>query len=97
MKAAFVATVLWSLGATEALPETVPLRGIADSRVRTAVYDANEVYRLHGFVGYEIDLQFEVGESFVGLGADDIRRIVALRDVVVSRADGLADRSLVAR
>jgi type IV secretion system protein VirB9 len=27
---------------------------------------------LHGFVGYQIDLEFEPGESFVGLGAGDI-------------------------
>ena len=52
--------------------ETVPLRGVADSRVRTATYDGNEVYRLVGFVGYEIDLQFEAGEYFVGIGAGDI-------------------------
>lgn len=69
---AVAATVLISLWVSEALPETVPLRGIADSRVRTAVYDGNEVYRLHGYVGYEIDLQFEAGESFIGLGAGDI-------------------------
>jgi type IV secretion system protein VirB9 len=30
------------------------------------------VYRLVGFVGYEIDLQFEAGEYFVGIGAGDI-------------------------
>jgi type IV secretion system protein VirB9 len=58
--------------ASMATAETVPLRGIADSRIRTAVYDGNEVYRLHGYVGYEIDLQFEAGESFVGIGTGDI-------------------------
>jgi type IV secretion system protein VirB9 len=63
------------LGASEARPETVPLRGIADSRVRSAIYDGNEVYRLHGYVGYEIDLQFEAGESFVGIGAGDIEGV----------------------
>ena len=52
--------------------ETVPLRGIADSRIRSAVYDGNEVYRIHGYVGYEIDLQFEAGEYFVGIGTGDI-------------------------
>jgi type IV secretion system protein VirB9 len=30
------------------------------------------VYALHGFVGYQIDLEFEPGESFLGLGAGDI-------------------------
>jgi type IV secretion system protein VirB9 len=52
--------------------ETIPMRGLADSRVRTATYDGNQVYRLHGYVGYQIDLQFEPGETFVGLGAGDI-------------------------
>jgi type IV secretion system protein VirB9 len=55
-----------------ALAETVPTRGVADARIRTAVYDANQVYRIQGYVGYEIDLQFEQGESFVGIGAGDI-------------------------
>jgi type IV secretion system protein VirB9 len=52
--------------------ETIPNRGVADVRIRTAAYDPNEVYRLQGYVGYEIDLQFEQGESFVGIGAGDI-------------------------
>ncbi len=58
--------------ASVALAETVPLRGIADSRIRTAVYDGNEVYSIHGYVGYEIDLQFEADEYFVGIGTGDI-------------------------
>jgi type IV secretion system protein VirB9 len=61
--------------AGEAWPETVPLRGIADSRVRSAIYDGNDVYRLHGYIGYEIDLQFEAGEYFVGMGAGDIEGV----------------------
>ena len=52
--------------------EIVPPRGEADSRIRSAQYDGDQVYRLHGFVGYQIDLEFEAGESFVGLGAGDI-------------------------
>jgi type IV secretion system protein VirB9 len=67
-----VATVFLILHTKPALSETVPVRGPADGRIRTAVYDGNEVYRLQGFVGYEIDLQFEPGESFVGIGAGDI-------------------------
>ena len=70
--ALFVAVFLSSLQARQALPETTPARGIADSRIRTAAYDANEVYRIQGYVGYEIDVQFEQGESFVGIGAGDI-------------------------
>lgn len=52
--------------------ETVPARGFPDGRIRTAAYDANQVYRIQGYVGFEIDLQFEQGESFVGMGAGDI-------------------------
>jgi len=60
------------LHAGQTLAETIPTRGVADARIRTAAYDANEVYRIQGYVGYEIDLQFEQGESFVGIGAGDI-------------------------
>ncbi len=44
----------------------------ADSRLRTMLYSADQVYRLPAVIGYEIDLQFEAGESFVGLGAGDL-------------------------
>jgi type IV secretion system protein VirB9 len=71
--AAGSASAIFALLYVSAAPaETVPLRGIADSRIRTAVYDGNEVYRIHGYVGYEIDLQFEAGEYFVGIGTGDI-------------------------
>ncbi len=52
--------------------ETIAARGARDSRVRIAAYDAEQVYRLPGFVGYQVHLQFEAGERFVGLGAGDI-------------------------
>jgi len=52
--------------------ETVPAKGSVDARIRTAAYDGSEVYRLHGFVGYQIDLEFEPGETFVGLGSGDL-------------------------
>lgn len=51
---------------------TAAERGAIDSRIRVASYAADEVYRLRGFVGYQIDLEFETGESFVGLGAGDL-------------------------
>ncbi len=57
---------------TSSLAETVPARGIVDSRIRTAVYNGDEVYRLRGYVGYQIDLEFEPGEIFTGLGAGDL-------------------------
>lgn len=70
--------ILFALGLTLALvarAETLPAPGLLDSRIRVAAYSADEVYRLTGFVGYETDLEFESGETFVGLGAGDIEGI----------------------
>ena len=53
--------------------EVLPARGDLDSRIRTAGYSPDEVYRLQGYVGYQIDLQFESGETFVGLAAGDLK------------------------
>ena len=47
-----------------ALAEVVPAKGKVDPRVRSAPYSGNEVYRIRGYVGYQIDLEFETGESF---------------------------------
>jgi type IV secretion system protein VirB9 len=52
--------------------EIVPARGVLDSRIRSTPYEGGQVYRLRGFAGYQIDLEFEPGETFVGLGAGDI-------------------------
>jgi type IV secretion system protein VirB9 len=52
--------------------EMVPARGMVDARIRSAPYDGDQVYRVRGFVGYQIDFEFEPGETFVGLGAGDI-------------------------
>jgi len=52
--------------------ETTPAKGSVDSRIRFAAYDSAEVYKLRGLVGYQIDLEFEPGETFVGLGAGDM-------------------------
>jgi type IV secretion system protein VirB9 len=54
------------------LAETVPVKGVVDSRIRVAAYNGDEVYKLRGFVGYQIDLEFEPGETFTGLGAGDL-------------------------
>jgi type IV secretion system protein VirB9 len=58
------------IGSSQA--ETIPARGATDARIRIAAYDGNQVYRLRGYIGYQIDLEFEAGETFVGLGAGDI-------------------------
>lgn len=70
-----LAALLAVLGVMTVRPadaEMLPARGERDSRVRSAPYEPDEVYRLPGFVGYQIHLQFESGEEFVGLGAGDI-------------------------
>jgi type IV secretion system protein VirB9 len=61
--------------AVAAHAETTPVPGLLDARIRVAPYSADQVYRLTGFVGYQTDLEFETGESFVGLGAGDIEGI----------------------
>jgi type IV secretion system protein VirB9 len=69
----FVSVAILALFLTRELrAEIVPPRGAVDSRIRAAPYDGEQVYRLRGFVGYQIDLEFEAGESFIGLGAGDI-------------------------
>jgi type IV secretion system protein VirB9 len=56
-----------------------PCRGLsaaeyatADARIRVLIYAEDEVYRLKGYAGYQIDLEFESGEAFVGLGTGDL-------------------------
>jgi type IV secretion system protein VirB9 len=57
------------------IAETLPDPGLADARIRTAPYSQDEVYRLSGYVGYQTDLEFQPGETFVGLAAGDIEGI----------------------
>lgn len=66
------AAVLTALLALAALPVLAQQSAGGDSRVRTVLYDPDRVYALTGFVGYQIDLQFESGEAFVGLGSGDV-------------------------
>jgi type IV secretion system protein VirB9 len=67
--------ILICVCAVPARPEVVPAKGKVDPRIRSAVYSGNEVYRIRGYVGYQIDLEFEPGESFTGLGAGDIEAL----------------------
>jgi type IV secretion system protein VirB9 len=59
-------------GSTVCHSETVPLASGSDARIRVADYDPGQIYVLQARVGYQIDLQFEPDESFVGLAAGDI-------------------------
>jgi type IV secretion system protein VirB9 len=58
-----------------AFAEMLPSKGKTDSRIRTTTYNADEVYRLYGFVGYAIELIFEEGETFAGQGGGDLEGV----------------------
>jgi type IV secretion system protein VirB9 len=64
-----------SLLATLAAAESIPIRGTVDSRIRTANYNPDQVYKLQGFVGYAIELIFEEGETFSGTGGGDLQGV----------------------
>ncbi len=71
VSALFVGSALMVGLATNVCAEAVPARGQVDSRVRTVAYDPDQVYKLQGYVGYQVHLQFAEGEEFVNLGAGD--------------------------
>src|SRR6185437_1992809 len=56
-----------------AQPLHVALR--PDVRIRVVPYRADAVYRLRGYVGYQIDITFAPGERFVGLGVGDSKGV----------------------
>ena len=64
--------VMMVLVAAMSRANTTPLRGLVDSRVREVAYNPEDVIRLHGFVGYQIHLEFAPGEDFVNLAAGDM-------------------------
>jgi type IV secretion system protein VirB9 len=72
-RAARIAALVASLLA--AAVGSVSFADAADVRIRVEDYAADVVYRLKGYVGYQIDLEFEPGESFVGLGAGDLESL----------------------
>ncbi len=63
------------LAAAGARAELLPARGSVDGRIRVAAWREEEVFELRGRVGYQIDLEFESGEAFVGLAAGDIEAL----------------------
>jgi type IV secretion system protein VirB9 len=76
MKARWLAWVgCVALGIGTAQAEVVPLSFGGDSRIREVTYDADEVIRLEGVVGYHLRLELEEGEAFVNLGAGDMEAL----------------------
>jgi type IV secretion system protein VirB9 len=59
-----------------------PLRVILqpDPRIRVTPYRADAIYRLRGYVGYQIDITFAPGERFVGLGVGDSKGVTFAAD-----------------
>lgn len=51
-----------------------------DPRIRVVPYRADAVYRLRGYVGYQIDITFAPGERFVGLGIGDAKDVAVAAD-----------------
>ena len=43
-----------------------------DPRIREVPYGPNAVYHLSGRIGYQIDIEFQEGEKYVGLAAGDV-------------------------
>jgi type IV secretion system protein VirB9 len=66
---------LCAIAASTGIAETLPTKGKVDSRIRTALYSPEEIYRLYGFVGYDIELIFEPGERFAGKGGGDLEGV----------------------
>ena len=52
--------------------EVLPTQGQIDERIRTTVYSADQVYRLYGYVGFHLDLEFEADETFASLSGGDL-------------------------
>lgn len=71
----FALIIVLGAQSSPARGEALPLPGRLDSRIRMVPYSSDQVYRLYGYVGYEIDIEFGAGERFVGLGAGDIEGI----------------------
>jgi len=55
--------------------ETTPVPGSADPRVRSVPYQAEEVVRLQGQVGYALEIELEPGEHLLELAAGDTSAI----------------------
>jgi type IV secretion system protein VirB9 len=93
-----LAALLGLIAAAVAYAETLPAGGQVDQRIRTAVYSADQVYRLYGFVGYHIDLEFEADETFEALSGGDLEgltysahgNVLTLKPKVVSTEMNLA-------
>jgi type IV secretion system protein VirB9 len=68
-----IASLAAALAAAGAVSTTAA--DVVDARIRVLVYAADEVYRLRGYIGYQIDVEFESGEAFIGIGTGDLESL----------------------
>ena len=61
-----------AIASPSARAESQAPRAASDPRVRTVIYSADEIYRLQGFVGYALEIEFALGEVFTGLTGGDL-------------------------
>jgi type IV secretion system protein VirB9 len=78
--AIFVAYCTYSLGQAVAQAQPSPPTLRADPRIRVVPYRADAVYRLRGYVGYQIDITFAPDERFAGLGVGDSKGVTIAAD-----------------
>jgi type IV secretion system protein VirB9 len=69
---ASVLLAVLALSACLAQGEALPTKGTLDARIRSVPYQAEQLYRLYGFVGYALELIFEEGETVTGEGGGDL-------------------------
>jgi type IV secretion system protein VirB9 len=60
--------------------QPLPVAWRSDPRIRVVPYRADAVYRLRGYVGYQIDITFASGERFMGLGVGDSKGLTFAAD-----------------
>jgi type IV secretion system protein VirB9 len=72
LAAALLITMDASAADAPAGTETAPLESHDDPRIRDLHFEPGTVYRLTGRIGYQIDIEFEAGERFLGLATGDV-------------------------
>jgi type IV secretion system protein VirB9 len=72
-----VSLSIWCICCLATLVRAQPLQTAlrSDPRIRVVPYRADAVYRLRGYVGYQIDITFAPGERFLGLGVGDSKGV----------------------
>lgn len=78
--AALSAWLIGCVAAPVVCPQALQAAVRPDPRIRVVPYRDDVVYRLRGYVGYQIDITFASGERFLGLGVGDSKGITVAAD-----------------